>query len=157
MRALPLSLSLVLLAACTKAEQAPAADTTAAMTAEPAAATVSFADFAGRWNVRSTPETGTDTTPTLYTLTATPGADGWSIEFAKRPGAIPMRNVMVDGDSVMSEAGPFESARRAGVQVSTRSVMRLVDGRLVGTTKANYATTGADSVLMLRVEGTRAP
>ena len=64
---------------------------------------------------------------------------------------------VVDGDSVMTEAGPFESNRRAGVQVSTRSVLRHVDGRLVGTTRASYATTGADSVLMLRTEATRAP
>ena len=155
MRVLSLSLAALLAAACTKPDAVPAADTTA-VTQEPAAAALSLADIAGRWNVASTPETGTDTTPTLYTMTTTAGADGWTIEFVNRPGVIPMRNVMVDGDSVMTEAGPFESNRRAGVQVSTRSVMRLVDGRLVGTTRASYATTGPDSVLMLRTEGTRA-
>ena len=156
MRVLPLSAAVLLVAACTKPDAVPAADTTA-VTQEPAAASLSLADIAGRWNVAATPETGTDTSPTLYTLTTTPGPDGWTIEFTNRPGTIPVRNVMVDGDSVMNEAGPFESNRRAGVQVSTRSVMRLVDGRLVGTTRASYATTGADSVLMLRTEATRAP
>ena len=155
MRVLSLSLAALLAAACTRPDAVPAADTTA-VTQEPAAAALSLADIAGRWNVASTPETGTDTTPTLYTMTTTAGADGWTIEFVNRPGVIPMRNVMVDGDSVMTEAGPFESNRRAGVQVSTRSVMRLVDGRLVGTTRASYATTGADSVLLLRTEATRA-
>ena len=155
MRVLSLSLAALLAAACTRPDAVPAADTTA-VTQEPAAAALSLADIAGRWNVSSTPETGADTTPTLYTMTTTAGADGWTIEFVNRPGVIPMRNVMVDGDSVMTEAGPFESNRRAGVQVSTRSVMRLVDGRLVGTTRASYATTGADSVLLLRTEATRA-
>lgn len=156
MRLLALGCSLMLVAACTKADTVPAADTTA-VTQEPAAAALSLADIAGRWNMASTPETGADTTPTLYTLTTTAGTDGWTLEFVNRPGAIPIRNVMVDGDSVTTEAGPFESARRAGVQVTTRSTMRLVDGRLIGTTRASYATTGADSVLMLRVDGTRAP
>jgi len=32
-----------------------------------------------------------------------------------------------------------------------------VGGRLVGTTIARYATTGADSVVRLRMEGTRNP
>ena len=155
MRVLSLSLAALLAAACTRPDAVPDADTTA-VTQEPAAAALSLADIAGRWNVASTPETGADTTPTLYTMTTTAGADGWTIEFVNRPGVIPMRNVMVDGDSVMTEAGPFESNRRAGVQVSTRSVMRLVDGRLVGTTRASYATTGADSVLLLRTEATRA-
>jgi hypothetical protein len=155
MRVLSLSLAALLAAACTKPDAVPAADTTA-VTQEPAAPTLSLADIAGRWNVAATPETGTDTTPTLYTLTTTAGTDGWTIEFVNRPGTIPVRNVVVDGDSVSNEAGPFESNRRAGVQVSTRSVMRLVDGRLVGTTRASYATTGADSVLMLRTEATRA-
>jgi hypothetical protein len=155
MRLLASSCLLLVLAACARPDAVPAADTTA-VTQEPAAATLSLADIAGRWNMASTPEAGPDTSPTLYTLTTTATADGWTLEFANRPGAIPIRNVVVDGDSVSTEAGPFESARRAGVQVTTRSVMRLVDGRLVGTTRASYATTGADSVLMLRVEGTRA-
>jgi hypothetical protein len=155
MRALPLSLAALLVAACTRPDAVPAADTTA-VTQEPAAAALSLADIAGRWNVVSTPESGPDTTPTPYTMTTTATTDGWTFEFNNRPGTVPLRNVMVDGDSVMSEAGPFESSRRAGVQVSTRSVMRLVDGRLVGTTRASYATTGADSVLVLRVEATRA-
>ena len=155
MRVVSLSAAALLVAACTKPDAVPAADTTA-VTQEPAAATLSLADIAGRWNVAATPETGADTTPTRYTMTTTAGTDGWSFEFVNRPGTVPVRNVVVDGDSVVSEAGPFESNRRAGAQVTTRTVLRLVDGRLVGTTRASYATTGADSVLMLRTEATRA-
>ena len=64
--------------------------------------------------------------------------------------------VAVAGDSIVTEAGPFESALRKGVQVSVQNVTRLQDGKMVGTTIAHYATKGADSVRNLRFEGTRA-
>jgi acyl-CoA thioesterase len=57
----------------------------------------------------------------------------------------------------MSEAGPFESVLRKGVQVSTKQVSRLQDGKLVGTTVARYAVSGPDTVRRLRFEGTRKP
>jgi hypothetical protein len=68
-----------------------------------------------------------------------------------------VRILAVGGDSIVMESGPYESVLRKGVQVTTRSVQRLVDGKVVGTTTAHYATSGADSVLQLRTEGTRAP
>ncbi len=70
---------------------------------------------------------------------------------------LPMRIVALAGDSLVSEAGPYASVCRSGVQVSTRSVLRLQGGRLVGRTVARYPTTGPDSVLQLRTEGTRQP
>ena len=152
-----LTCSIALLAACTKADETPAADATATTMAPAPAAGVSLADMAGTWNVAATPMSGADTTPTRYTMVTTADSSGWSLTFANRPGsAIPIRVVAVDGDSVMTEAGPFESNRRAGVQVTTRTALRLEGGRVVGTTRASYATTGADTVLMLRTEGTRA-
>jgi hypothetical protein len=68
-----------------------------------------------------------------------------------------MRVVSVNGDSIVTEAGPFESVRRKGVQVTTRTALRKVGDRLVGATRARYASTGADTVLILRTEATRAP
>jgi hypothetical protein len=65
--------------------------------------------------------------------------------------------VTTSGDSIMVESGPFESVRRDGVTVRTNSVFRLEVDRLAGTTVAHYETSEADSVLRLRVEGTRAP
>jgi len=65
------------------------------------------------------------------------------------------RIVDLAGDSIVADAGPYESALRKGVKVTTHSVFRLQDGKLVGTTVAHYATKGADSVLNLRSEGTR--
>lgn len=157
MRILALGCSIALLAACATGERAPAPDTTAAGT-ETGPATIALADVAGRWDVTATPESGTDTSATLYTLNATSDTTGWTITFKNRPDQpVAMRVVSVDGDSIVTESGPFESARRKGVQVTTRSVMRMAGPRLVGSTHARYATTGADSVLVLRTDATRAP
>jgi hypothetical protein len=57
----------------------------------------------------------------------------------------------------VSEAGPFESVLRKGVQVNTQVVSRLQGGKLVGVTTARYDVKGADSVTRLNFEGTRAP
>ena len=145
------------LAACGKPDSegadTTAADTTAA--AAPAPAPLSLSQVAGRWNVRSVPETG-DTTPTISVLNATADTTGWTLTFPNRR-PIPTRVVAVGGDSVLTETGPYESARRKGVRVTTRIAWRLEGDRLVGTTVARYVTTGPDSVLQLRSEGTRAP
>jgi hypothetical protein len=69
---------------------------------------------------------------------------------------IAVRIVSVAGDSVVAEAGPYESVLRKGVQVTTDNTLRLKDGKLVGKTIAHYKTTKPDSVLELQVEGTRA-
>src|SRR5438046_406356 len=66
------------LAGCAKKENA-AVDTTAAMassttsstTATTAPATINLADVAGKWDMRSVPVSGGDTTATTYVLTAT--------------------------------------------------------------------------------------
>jgi len=145
------------LTGCAKTDNAAETDTaaasaTGAMPAEPAP--ISLADVAGKWDVRSTPESG-DTSTTTYVLTATGTTSGWTITRPNRQ-PIPVR-ITTAGDSIISEAGPFESVRRRGVQVNTNDVFRLQGGNLVGTTVAHYMTTGPDSVLRLRLEGTRAP
>jgi hypothetical protein len=71
--------------------------------------------------------------------------------------AMATRVIEVAGDSVTTEFGPFNSVLRPGTQVTTRSVMRLRDGKLVGYLIAHYVTAGADSVARLRLEATRAP
>ena len=42
------------------------------------------------------------------------------------------------GDSIITDAGPYESVLRKGVQVNTRVVSRLRGDKLVGTTTAHY-------------------
>ncbi len=145
---------------CAKSEKEPAPDTTAA--AAPAAeatpappAKLSLADLAGKWTVRTMAETG-DSTLVTFEMVATADSSGWKFNFPKRK-PIPVRVVAVDADSLVTEAGPYESVLRKGIQVRTHTVSRLQDGKLVGTTVAHYATSGPDSVRNLRFEGTRAP
>lgn len=137
--------------ACAKADDAPV-DSPATAAVVPA--TISLADVAGKWMATARPETG-DTTVVNYEMTATADPSTWTITLPGRP-VMPV-NVRTDGDSIMVTNGPYESVLRKGVQVSTESVMRLVDGKLVGHTIAHYTTTAADSVVRLRVEATRAP
>lgn len=120
-----------------------------------APATISLADVAGTWNVSST-VVGDEGTAVTYDMVATGDRSGWSIKFPDRE-PIPVRIVAVEGDSIVSEAGPFESALRKGVQVSTRVVSRLQDGKLVGTTTARYQVSGPDTLARLNFEGTRRP
>ncbi len=125
-------------------------------TAAPAApAPIALADVAGKWTVTLKPESG-DSTILTFEMVATGDTSGWAFNFPKRK-PVPVRVVAVDGDSVVTEAGPFESLLRKGVQVTSRTVNRLQDGKLMGATTARYATSGPDSVAQFRFEGTRAP
>jgi len=137
-----------ILIGCAPADQ-PADEPT---TEEMPMAGISLADVAGVWTVRVLNEAG-DSTLTTYELNATAETMGWMITLQGRdPMAFP---VTVDGDSIMSTVGPFESVLRAGVMVTTESVLRLRDGMLTGSLIAHYTTTGPDSVLYGRLEGTR--
>jgi hypothetical protein len=143
------------LVACEKPKEQPAADTTAAAAPAPEAAApapISLADVAGKWTMRTMPESG-DTTLVTYELVAGSDTSGWVFNFPKRK-PVPVR-VVASGDSLVTEAGPFESVLRKGIQVTTNSVLRLQDGKLVGTTLAHYKTSGPDTLRRLRVEGTR--
>ena len=151
MRRLTLWCCVAVLVGCEKPKEQPAADTTMAAAPEPAMpAPVSLADAAGKWTMRVMPA---DADTTLLTFELVADSTGWVFNFPNRkPVTV---KAEASGDSILTEAGPYESVLRKGVQVTTTSVMRLVDGKLVGTTIAHYAK-GADSVRSLRVEGTRA-
>jgi glucose/arabinose dehydrogenase len=151
----------LMLAGCAKKDQA-ATDSAAAAAAMPAPAPapappppISLSAVAGKWQVKSVPVSGTDTTPTKYVLTATADTTGWMIVFPSGV-KVPL-HVTVSGDSVIEKTGTFPSQRRKGVKVTTEAVFRLQDGKLVGTTVAHYSTKGADSVLNMRMEGTKMP
>ena len=147
-----------LLAGCGQernADDRAAGDTSAA--APPATeqpATISLADVAGKWKVRTTDEAGG--TPADIELVATDDTSGWTMTGSNgKP--VPVRVVAVEGDSIVTEAGPYESFVRKGQEVRTRIVSRLVGGKLLGTVEARYTTKGGDSVVQRRSEGTRAP
>ena len=106
--------------------------------------------------MRAIPDSGTrDTVATEYVLTATADTSGWTMTYPDRP-PVPVR-VTVAGDRIITEAGPYESGRRKGVQVRSTGVLWLEAGKLVGTRVGRYTTRGPDSVIRVRVEGTRLP
>jgi hypothetical protein len=159
MRRFAFLLSVAAFVACARTET-DSVDTTAlgdtamgAAVPAPAPTPISLTDLAGRWNVRSTAPG--DTAPVTYVLAATSSRSGWTLTFPNRR-PIPVRVVAVAGDSIITEAGPFESVRRPGVQVRSRQVWRIQDGQLVGTVEARYAR-GPDTLVYLRSEGTRVP
>lgn len=153
MRGIAIALSAALLAACAKKDDAPSADS-AAISPPAAPAAMNLADVAGKWQVDVAPA-DRDTTLLTYELNTTADTTGWTLTFAGRE-PLALRVLAVDGDSVVTEVGPYESALRPGVQVTTRSVSRLRGDRLVGTATAHYVTTSADSVVQLRTRGRRA-
>ena len=144
-----------ILVGCGKSEVQPARDTKAMAPATPETqAEISLADIAGKWNLRTMDEVGGNVVESE--LTATADTSGWTLT---RPNGktVPVRVVAVGGDSIITEAGPYESALRKGVQVRARTVIRLREGKLVGTTEARYTMKGGDSVANRPTEGTRAP
>ena len=150
MRRLVSVLSTVLLVACSKKEAAPAVDSTPAPPPAPPALTQ--ADLAGKWHVKVMTE-ASDSVILEYDLTA--DSTGWTMMFPGRKKA-EKATVMLSGDSVIADAGPYESALRKGVMVTTHGVSRIQGGELVGVTVATYSK-GPDSVRTLRSRGTRVP
>lgn len=145
-----------ILAACGGSNQKSAADSTAVATpppAPPAPPAVSFNDFAGKWNLRVTNQAG-DSTLITEVMTAKTTATGWTLVRGKLK-AQPLRPA-VAGDSLITDGGPFPSALRKGTKVTTHTVWRLQNGKLIGTTTAHYSVKTADSVRTLHSEGTRA-
>ena len=150
-----LSLTAVVVSACSKSEQA--ADTTKAAAATPTPApapTLNLADAAGKWNVVATPVEGKDTTSTKYMITATADTAGWMLEFPSGV-KVPLQT-MVSGDSLMIKTGQFASQRRKNVKVWTEGWAHFQAGSMTGMTTAHYAGAGADSVLHLKITGTKA-
>jgi hypothetical protein len=124
----------------TKADTAAAVDTAYATPAATAAPTpISLAQVAGKWNVRVlSAETG-DSTLTSYVLDAKADTAGWTFQFPT--GApIAMHITSMGGDSIVTEAGPFDSRLQKGVKVHSIVTWRLRDGKLAGAVVSHYAT-----------------
>jgi hypothetical protein len=139
----------VLLSACTKQESPPAADTA---TVAATAAAMSLASIAGTWNVNVMRE-GSDSVATTYVLN-TMDTTAWTFTFPNRE-PIPIRITGMSGDTILSEAGPFESSVRPGVQTRNTIKTWLEADKLVGWVRARYDVTGPDTVIVFRTEGTR--
>lgn len=154
MRVLTLLGLAVVVAGCMKKENATPADTTSstAMAPAPAATPITLADANGKWAVTGKNEAG-DSTLLTYELTA--DTTGWKIQFMDRKKPVAVRIVSVAGDSIVTESGPYPSALRKGVMVTTNAVYRLQDGKLVGRTVAHYSVKTADSVRVVISEGVK--
>jgi len=153
MRTLTFALGLALVAGCAK--EKPAVQAAPPPPPPPAApAPINLADVAGEWTVTVTPA-ASDSVLLTYKLHATAADTGWTITF---PGRKPMAvKIMTMGDSITTTVAPYESVLRKRTKVSTEGVMHLVNGQLVGTATAHYVTTKADSVVNLKVNGTKSP
>jgi hypothetical protein len=134
-------------------EQQEAASDEMAGEAAPMAEMTSLADYAGTWQMQALTETG-DSVLVEYEMVATDGMDGWTITFPDRD-PMSVRIVAHEGDSIVTEVGPYESLFRPGVMVTTRSVGRLENGTMVGTFTATYETEEADSILTGQSRGTK--
>jgi hypothetical protein len=119
----------------------------------PAAAPISLKDVAGKYSVTNKYE-GSDSTILSYEINATGDTTGWTLNFPNRK-PIPIHIVSVAGDSIVTEAGPFESAIHKGVQVKVNTVYHSQNGKLVGRTVAHYAVKGPDSMRVIVSEGTK--
>ena len=150
--------SAAVLGGCRKSEPPAAGETTAVAVPAagmPAPAGIRVADVAGKWNVRVLSQTG-DSALLTFVLNATADSTGWTNTFPKGL-TVPVRVILVSGDSIVTESGPHASQLRKGVQVTTHTVARLHGDTLVGETVAHYPTHKPDSVAHTRIRGTRAP
>ena len=151
MRRISLVIAVCAVAACGPKEE-PAADTSAA--AAPSAPALALADLAGNWTGRLMPQ-NSDSTLVTFDMVASADPSAWTLTLPNRP-PVPVRPV-VDGDSLITDVGPIESVLRKGAQVTTHSVLRLVNGELVGTATSRYQGGTGDSVVTFRQVATRKP
>jgi len=107
---------------------------------------------AGTWVTESTVKTaaGKDTVVNSL-LTATADANGWVTQLAGRD-PIPTRVVAMGGDSVVTEAGPFQSVARPGQTVTTHESLHFKDDAVWGTIEARYSN---GEIVKGTVKGTR--
>ncbi len=156
MRRLALLSSIVFALACSKSESPPA-DTGMAAAPAPAPAPaapapIALADVAGTYTVTGKNEAG-DSTLLTYTLNAAADTTGWNIVFST--GQKVSQHVMVSGDSVILDAGPYPSFLRKGVKVTTHTVYHVDNGKLMGRTVAHYNVKTPDSVRVIVAEGVK--
>jgi len=135
---------------------APAAAARSTAPAPPARAGDAALARAGTWVGRSV-QAGQDTAVATWRLVATPDTSDWTVAFLPGSRPLPVRVLAVDGDSVVTEIGPYPSPTRPGVRVVTRTAGRFQGDRFTGTYEARSLGAGDGAVLRGRVEATRAP
>ena len=115
----------------------------AAARAQSGHASVTLPDVAGVWDYRATVgQPGGTVVASVLTAAATKA--GWSIQHDP-DAAIPLRVAVIAGDSIVAEAGPYESTLRPGQTVLlNRIVLHYHNGMITGVFLARYSS--GDSV-----------
>lgn len=135
-----------------KPKPKPAAQQQRAKPAAPPAAASAKPTIAGTWAMENTVKTtASKDTVVKSLLTATADANGWVTHLAGRD-PIPTRVLAMGGDSVVTEAGPFQSVARPGQTVTTHETLHFKDDAVWGTIEARYSN---GEVVKGAVKGTR--
>jgi hypothetical protein len=108
--------------------------------------------IAGTWAIESSVKTAAGKDTVVNSLvTATADTTSWVTHLAGRD-PIVTRVVAMGGDSVVTEAGPFQSVARAGQTVTTRETLHFKGDAVSGTIEAHYSN---GDVVKGTVKGTR--
>ena len=141
-----------LLVACGPEEDA---DDLAMDSTPPAPPALTAADVAGTWNYEVRPM---DSDSVITTGQTVINAEGTTVTQTATGGATASGTMSIAGEAFTTTVGPYPSALREGVMVTTTGNYRLVGGQIVGEVTARYeGVTTADSVTQLRVTMNRAP
>jgi hypothetical protein len=113
---------------------------------------IKLSDVAGTWITKSMvgPK---DSVVTTSLITAAADDKGWRLHLRGGHEPVAMRIVAIGGDSIVTEAGPFESVLRPGQTVTVlRGVGHYKGDAVTGTFEAHYAS---GDVLKGKTAGTR--
>jgi hypothetical protein len=146
---------LVAAVACAKTET-PATDTAATAMAPAAPAALTAADLTGTWTGMSMAE-GSDSVTNRWTVVRTTDSTS-KIIMEGSADSIAM-TIRYDADSMVATSAPFTDPNlpKGAPQVTFRSVGRMKDGKLVGTSMAMLASKPDSVVTRSRWEATRTP
>ena len=145
----------VVLVACSKAE-APPVDSAAAAVAPAGPTPLTAADLAGNWNGQTMAETG-DSVVARWTAVRVDDSSGKLVTEGSKDSVA--YTLMVDADSMVATSVPHTDPMmpKGTGQVVFRSVGRMREGKLVGTSAAMLASKPDSVVMRTRWEATRAP
>jgi hypothetical protein len=100
-----------------------------------AASAVTWASLAGDWEGKSTRGTS-DSVITTSTLSFTADKKAY-VKYPDRD-KIELQNVVIAGDSVTYDAGPYDSITRPGHKVTTHNVLHVANHKMTGTFAAKF-------------------
>lgn len=112
------------------------------------------ASWAGSWTVDALPMEG-DSALVTVSIIGNDTPEGWSTTFNHLDGPVLANSVVIAGDSVIIESGPYPSALREGAIVtSLTSVLYVAGDDLIGHYTADY-DSGEPAVAEGRLLGRR--